>query len=63
MDIVIAFAVLLLRIVFEDSDDDEIWLRKLRAEVFQVTIFPLFGNVFKTNLGKPSKKTLRRISF
>ena len=34
MDIVTAFAVLLRRIIFDDFDNDEIWLRKLSAAGF-----------------------------
>ena len=34
MDIVTGFAVLLRRIVFVENDDDEMWLRKLKATGF-----------------------------
>ena len=47
MDIVTAFAVLCRRLVFEDVDDDESWLRKLRSSGFSVEDIDAVYSVIK----------------
>ena len=70
MDIVTAFAVLLRRILFDDFDNDETWLRKLSAAGFdKEDIECILANVsdqdvhFTKKTGKPQlRKLTRRIS-